>query len=90
MVAPNIKVIISGRKFADREVYDEAAVTKRYGVTPKQLIELKGLVGDNDYSAFGITNKSHGDCATGEALGIFQITQAELDGNWPPPVVYTP
>jgi len=46
--------------------------------------------GDDDYSAFGITNASHGDCATGGALGIFQITQAELDGNWPPPVVYTP
>jgi branched-chain amino acid transport system substrate-binding protein len=57
--------------------------------------EYHGLTGksdcsDNDYSAFGITNASHGDCATGEALGIFQITQAEVDGNWPPPVVYTP
>ena len=31
-----------------------------------------------------------GDCATGEALAIFQITQAEIDGNWPPPVVYLP
>jgi branched-chain amino acid transport system substrate-binding protein len=46
--------------------------------------------GDKDYSAFGITDPAHGDCATGGALGIFQITQAELDGNWPPPVVYTP
>ncbi|MDX1378403.1 MAG: branched-chain amino acid ABC transporter substrate-binding protein, partial [Anaerolineales bacterium] len=45
---------------------------------------------DDDYSAFGITNASHGDCATGEALGIFQISQAEVDGNWPPEVVYTP
>ena len=57
--------------------------------------DYTGLTGklncaDDDYSAFGITNKSHGDCATGGALGIFQITQAELDGNWPPPVVYTP
>lgn len=57
--------------------------------------DYTGLTGrldcsDDDYSAFGITNASHGDCATGEALGIFQITQAELDGNWPPPVVYTP
>ena len=34
---------------------------------------------------------SKGDCATGEALGIFQITAAEVnEGNWPPPVVYTP
>ena len=57
--------------------------------------EYHGLTGksdcsDNDYSAFGITAASHGDCATGEALGIFEITQAELDGNWPPEVIYTP
>lgn len=32
-----------------------------------------------------------GDCATGEALGIFQLTEAEVnDANWPPEVVYTP
>lgn len=59
------------------------------------LTDYTGLTGrldcsDDDYSAFGITNPSHGDCATGEALGIFEITQAEVDGNWPPPVVYTP
>ena len=29
-----------------------------------------------------------GDCATGTALAIFEITQAELDGNWPPPIVW--
>jgi branched-chain amino acid transport system substrate-binding protein len=33
----------------------------------------------------------NGDCATGEALGIFQITNAEIsEENWPPEVVYTP
>ena len=32
-----------------------------------------------------------GDCATGEALGIYQITDAEIsDGNWPPAVIWTP
>lgn len=31
-----------------------------------------------------------GDCATGEALAMFQLTAAEvLDGAWPPPVVWT-
>ncbi len=57
--------------------------------------DYTGLTGkldcsDDDYSAFGISNPSHGDCATGEALAIFELTQAELDGNWPPQVVYTP
>lgn len=32
-----------------------------------------------------------GDCATGEALGIYEITEAEVnEGNWPPAVVWTP
>lgn len=31
-----------------------------------------------------------GDCATGEALAVFQLTAAEIhEGNWPPPVVWT-
>lgn len=31
-----------------------------------------------------------GDCATGEALAIFQLGAAEVhEGNWPPPVVWT-
>jgi DNA polymerase-1 len=54
LVAPNIKVVISGKRFADREVYDEARVKERYGVTPKQLIELKGLVGDTSDNIPGV------------------------------------
>ena len=31
-----------------------------------------------------------GDCATGEALAIFQLSGSEVhDGNWPPPIVWT-
>ncbi len=38
-----------------------------------------------------LTCNATGDCATGEALGIYQITAAEInDGNWPPRVVWTP
>jgi len=54
LVAPNIKVLISGRKFNDREVYDEARVETRYGVTPTQLIDLKGLVGDTSDNIPGV------------------------------------
>lgn len=59
------------------------------------VTDYTGLTGaldcsDDDYSAFGIENASHGDCATGAALGIFQITDAEINGNWPPEAVYTP
>ncbi|MEJ2747450.1 MAG: branched-chain amino acid ABC transporter substrate-binding protein [Anaerolineae bacterium] len=32
-----------------------------------------------------------GDCATGEALGVYQITAVEISGEqWPPPVVWQP
>lgn len=31
-----------------------------------------------------------GDCATGEALAIFEITEEEVNGNFPPPVAWTP
>jgi branched-chain amino acid transport system substrate-binding protein len=34
---------------------------------------------------------ANGDCATGEALGVFQLTDAEVTGgNWPPKVVWQP
>ncbi|MEM7345245.1 MAG: DNA polymerase I [Chloroflexota bacterium] len=54
LVAPNIKVLISGKRFADREVYDEARVEDRYGVTPIQLIDMKGLVGDTSDNIPGV------------------------------------
>jgi branched-chain amino acid transport system substrate-binding protein len=44
----------------------------------------------------GLTGKLtcdlYGDCATGEALAIFQLTadQVASEDNWPPPVVWTP
>jgi branched-chain amino acid transport system substrate-binding protein len=60
----------------------------RDAVTATDITGLSGKVNCGD-KTFGEL-KAHGDCATGEALGIFEITQAELDGNWPPPVVYTP
>ena len=48
------------------------------------LKDYHGLTGN-------LTCGETGDCATGEALGIFQITAAEVDdGNWPPAVVWTP
>ena len=38
-----------------------------------------------------LTCNATGDCATGEALGVYQITEAELnDGNWPPAVIWQP
>jgi branched-chain amino acid transport system substrate-binding protein len=37
-----------------------------------------------------LTCGQYGDCATGQALGIFEITEAEVNGNFPPVAVWTP
>jgi branched-chain amino acid transport system substrate-binding protein len=60
----------------------------RDAITATDSTGLSGKVNCGD-KTFGEL-KSHGDCATGEALAIFEITQAELDGNWPPKAIYTP
>jgi DNA polymerase-1 len=54
LVAPKVKVLISGRSFSDRELYDEARVEERYGLPPAKLIELKGLVGDTSDNIPGV------------------------------------
>lgn len=37
-----------------------------------------------------LTCDANGDCATGEALAVFQLGEAEVNGNWPPPVFWRP
>ncbi len=37
-----------------------------------------------------LTCGTTGDCATGEGLAVFQITEAELEGEWPPKLVFQP
>jgi DNA polymerase-1 len=54
LVAPKVNVLISGRSFSDRELYDEARVEARYSLPPAKLIELKGLVGDTSDNIPGV------------------------------------
>ena len=37
-----------------------------------------------------ISCNATGDCATGEALAVFEITEEEVNGNWPAPVAWKP
>jgi len=46
LVDPHVRVLLSGRKFTDTKVYDEAAVRERYGLEPEQLVDFKSLKGD--------------------------------------------
>src|SRR5512136_434859 len=54
LVGPNVKVLIAGRSFAERELYDEARVEERYGLPPAKLVDLKGLVGDTSDNIPGV------------------------------------
>ncbi|MBG7610474.1 MAG: branched-chain amino acid ABC transporter substrate-binding protein, partial [Anaerolineae bacterium] len=45
---------------------------------------FEGLTGNLECNEYG-------DCATGEALGVFKVTNAEIvDDDWPPEAIYTP
>lgn len=54
LIQPNVEVIYPGRSFSDRQVYDVAAVEKRYGVPPQKLVDLKALVGDSSDNIPGV------------------------------------
>ena len=48
LVSPSTRVILTVSKYGNPEttVYDEAAVMERYGVTPREFIDVKALMGD--------------------------------------------
>jgi branched-chain amino acid transport system substrate-binding protein len=58
---------------------------------PRQALR-DALYAVKDYD--GLTGKltcdANGDCATGEALGVFKLSEAEVGGAWPPPVFWQP
>lgn len=46
LVSDNIKVIFTKKGIKDIEVYDKSTIKEKYGITPNQIIDLKGLMGD--------------------------------------------
>ncbi|MEP7200619.1 MAG: DNA polymerase I [Chloroflexota bacterium] len=54
LVNPLTKVVVSRRQFGDLAVYDEAAVKERYGLTPNQLADYRGLKGDTSDNIPGV------------------------------------
>lgn len=58
---------------------------------PRQALR-DAIYGLKDYPGLtgNLSCDANGDCATGEALGVFLLSQAEVDGAWPPPVFWQP
>ena len=48
LISPRVRVLYPkpGRSFSDTMLYDEAAVSNKYGVKPEHIADFKGLVGD--------------------------------------------
>ncbi|MBA7700834.1 DNA polymerase I [subsurface metagenome] len=56
LVSPTVKVLTPRRAFGDTMLYDEAAVSQKYGVEPGQVADFKGLVGDASDNIPGVPN----------------------------------
>ena len=48
LVSPNIHVLLPRvrKPFSETQLYDEEAVQQKYGLSPQQIVDLKGLAGD--------------------------------------------
>ncbi|MDI6815184.1 MAG: 5'-3' exonuclease H3TH domain-containing protein, partial [Dehalococcoidales bacterium] len=46
LVSPRVRVLTPRRAFGDTMLFDEAAVSQKYGVKPQQIADLKALKGD--------------------------------------------
>ncbi len=56
LVSPRVKVLYPkpGKSFSDTMLYDEEAVSHKYGVKPEQIADLKGLTGDTSDNIPGV------------------------------------
>ena len=57
LVSPRVRVLTPrpGKPFSDTVLYDEGKVTERYGISPPQVADLKGLKGDPSDNIPGVT-----------------------------------
>ncbi len=54
LVSPRIQVMLTRKGISEVDRYDEEAVDAKYGLTPAQMIDLKGLMGDSSDNIPGI------------------------------------
>ncbi len=54
VVSDHTSVLTSGRKFSDTIVYTPETVQERWGLAPRQLIDLKALLGDTSDNVPGV------------------------------------
>ncbi|MCG8402063.1 MAG: DNA polymerase I [Firmicutes bacterium] len=54
LVSPRVKVMLTQKGISETDEYDEGRVWDRYGVSPPQLADIKGLMGDSSDNIPGV------------------------------------
>ena len=54
LISPSITVLLTRKGISDLEVYNQQTIAEKYGLEPKQLIEVKGLMGDTSDNIPGV------------------------------------
>lgn len=54
LVSPRVKVLLTQKGISEMQEYDEGKVWDRYGVSPQQIIDIKGLMGDTSDNIPGV------------------------------------
>ncbi|NTW05357.1 MAG: DNA polymerase I [Peptococcaceae bacterium] len=70
LVSPLTKVLLTKRGITQLDEYDQEKIKERYGLTPEQLVDLKGLTGD-------VSDNIPGVPGIGEKTGVKLIGEFE-------------
>jgi DNA polymerase-1 len=74
VVSDHTSVLTSGRKFSDTIVYTPETVRERWGLAPRQLIDLKALLGDTSDNVPGV--KGVGEKGATDLIQTFGSVEA--------------
>jgi DNA polymerase I len=78
LVGPGVRVMSTSRGITETKVYDEEAVTERYGVPPELITDLMGLRGDTSDNIPGVPGI--GEKTATQLLQQFGSLEAVLGG----------
>lgn len=54
LVSDTAKVLYTKKGISELETYDKDKIFEKYGISPKEMIELKGLMGDSSDNIPGV------------------------------------
>jgi len=54
LASPNVTIAVTRKGVSEVELYSPAAIQEKYGLEPKQIIDLKGLMGDSSDNIPGV------------------------------------